>query len=73
VLVRLDHVAKLYSDLVPSKIYTIVLGGTAASHAYRAWGAVIFVGCRMLRSRFLIAVGSGVTTADGTAAAQKSA
>jgi len=28
--------------LVASKFFTIVLGGTAALHAYRAWGAVIF-------------------------------
>jgi hypothetical protein len=28
--------------LVPSKFSTIVLGGTAALHAYRAWGAVLF-------------------------------
>jgi hypothetical protein len=28
--------------LVASKFSTIVLGGTAALHAYRAWGAVLF-------------------------------
>jgi hypothetical protein len=28
--------------LVASKFFTIVLGGTAALHAYRVWGAVIF-------------------------------
>jgi hypothetical protein len=36
------------TDLVPSKISTVVLGGTAALHAYRVWGAVIFdheIGC----------------------------
>jgi hypothetical protein len=30
--------------LEPWKFSTIVLGGTAALHAYRAWGAVIFWG-----------------------------
>jgi len=30
------------AELVPSKISTIVLGGTAALHAYRVWGAVLF-------------------------------
>jgi hypothetical protein len=28
--------------LVASKFFKIVLGGTAALHAYRVWGAVIF-------------------------------
>jgi hypothetical protein len=28
--------------LVGSKFFKIVLGGTAALHAYRVWGAVIF-------------------------------
>jgi hypothetical protein len=32
----------LEARLVASKFFTIVLGGTAALHAYRAWGAVIF-------------------------------
>ena len=30
--------------LVASKFFKIVLGGTAALHAYRVWGAVIFWG-----------------------------
>src|SRR5207253_1291223 len=30
--------------LVASKFFKIVLGGTAALHAYRVWGAVIFLG-----------------------------
>ena len=30
--------------LVGSKFFKIVLGGTAALHAYRVWGAVIFWG-----------------------------
>jgi len=30
--------------LVASKFLKIVLGGTAALHAYRVWGAVIFWG-----------------------------
>jgi Protein of unknown function (DUF4230) len=34
--------------LVPSKFSTIVLGGTAALHAYRAWGAVLFFGDEVL-------------------------
>jgi hypothetical protein len=32
----------LQARLVASKFFTIVLGGTAALHAYRVWGAVIF-------------------------------
>jgi len=32
----------LEARLVASKFFTIVLGGTAALHAYRVWGAVIF-------------------------------
>jgi hypothetical protein len=32
----------LEARLVASKFSTIVLGGTAALHAYRVWGAVIF-------------------------------
>jgi hypothetical protein len=28
--------------LIGSKFFKIVLGGTAALHAYRVWGAVIF-------------------------------
>jgi hypothetical protein len=35
------------------KFSTIVLGGTAALHAYRAWGAVIFWGTNV--RRFLLA------------------
>ena len=40
VLVRLDHVCKalLDADLVPSKISTIVLGGTAALHTVGVGG-----------------------------------
>ena len=34
----------LEARLVASKFFTIVLGGTAALHAYRVWGAVIFLG-----------------------------
>jgi len=34
----------LEARLVASKFFTIVLGGTAALHAYRVWGAVIFWG-----------------------------
>src|SRR5204863_2222487 len=30
--------------LVGLKFFTIVLGGTAALHVYRAWGAVVFFG-----------------------------
>jgi len=32
----------LEARLVASKFFKIVLGGTAALHAYRVWGAVIF-------------------------------
>jgi hypothetical protein len=32
--------------LVASKFFKIVLGGTAALHAYRVWGAVIFWGAK---------------------------
>jgi hypothetical protein len=32
----------LEARLLGSKFFTIVLGGTAALHAYRVWGAVIF-------------------------------
>ncbi|PYK54886.1 MAG: hypothetical protein DME48_06500 [Verrucomicrobia bacterium] len=32
------------SSFSSSKFFTIVLGGTAALHAYRVWGAVIFWG-----------------------------
>ena len=39
--------------LVASKFFTIVLGGTAALHAYRVWGAVLF-GDK--RCRFLLAL-----------------
>jgi hypothetical protein len=34
----------LEARLVASKFFKIVLGGTAALHAYRVWGAVIFWG-----------------------------
>jgi hypothetical protein len=34
----------LEARLVASKFFKIVLGGTAALHAHRVWGAVIFWG-----------------------------
>jgi hypothetical protein len=38
--------------LVASKFFKIVLGGTAALHAYRVWGAVIFLGeIRMMNAK----------------------
>jgi hypothetical protein len=46
--------------LVASKFSMIVLGGTAALHAYRAWGAVLFLITENVqdrltgKSRFLI-------------------
>src|SRR5215216_5116953 len=43
--------------LLGSKFSTIVLGGTAALHAYRVWGAVIFWG-RKSASFFLLLLGA---------------
>jgi hypothetical protein len=40
--------------LVALSFLTIVLGGTAALHAYRAWGAVIF--CRQKFACFFFAL-----------------
>jgi hypothetical protein len=42
----------LEARLVATKFFTIVLGGTAALHTYRVWGAVIFWGeCRAFFSQ----------------------
>jgi hypothetical protein len=38
------------------KFSTIVLGGTAALHAYRAWGAVIFFRGRISACFFLLVI-----------------
>ena len=48
ILLRADE-----TSLTALKFSTIVLGGTAALHAYRAWGAVIFWGTNV--RRFLLA------------------
>jgi hypothetical protein len=37
----------LEARLVASKFFTVVLGGTAALHIHRVWGAVIFWGQKM--------------------------
>jgi hypothetical protein len=47
--------------LVASKFLKIVLGGTAALHAYRVWGAVIFLAeIRMMSDKKISATGEQI-------------
>ena len=45
-----------HARLVASKFSTIVLGGTAALHTYRMWGAVIFVVAALLQRDEIAAI-----------------